>query len=76
MSSIGSFSKIGFTDCTKSEYYLIQLTEMDIVLARREFTATGGAELYLKRLIQALISKNHKVSLITGDANAKMKGSI
>ena len=47
---------------------------MDIVLARREFTATGGAELYLKRLIQALISKNHKVSLVTGDANAKIEG--
>ena len=47
---------------------------MDIVLARREFTATGGAELYLKRFIQALLSKNHKVSLITGDTNAKIEG--
>ena len=47
---------------------------MNIALARREFGAGGGAELYLQRLIGALRDKGHEVVLVTADAKAKPEG--
>jgi UDP-glucose:(heptosyl)LPS alpha-1,3-glucosyltransferase len=47
---------------------------MNIALARREFGAGGGAELYLRRLIVALQEEGHEVMLITADAGAKPDG--
>jgi len=32
---------------------------MKLALIRRQFSATGGAELYLQRLLQALADKGH-----------------
>lgn len=36
---------------------------MKLALIRRQFTATGGAELYLQRLVAALVAANHEVHL-------------
>ena len=47
---------------------------MNIALARREFGAGGGAELYLQRLIGALRDEGHGVVLVTSDAKAKPEG--
>lgn len=47
---------------------------MKITLARREFGAGGGAELYLKRLIEALKDAGHGILLITADAQAQLDG--
>jgi UDP-glucose:(heptosyl)LPS alpha-1,3-glucosyltransferase len=47
---------------------------MNIALARREFGAVGGAELYLQRLIGALRDEGHGVVLVTADAKAKPEG--
>jgi UDP-glucose:(heptosyl)LPS alpha-1,3-glucosyltransferase len=47
---------------------------MNIALARREFGAGGGAELYLQRLIGALRDEGHEVVLVTADAKAKPEG--
>ena len=47
---------------------------MNLALARREFGAGGGAELYLQRLIVALREEGHEVMLITADAGAKPDG--
>ncbi|MBL68080.1 MAG: hypothetical protein CMO74_06450 [Verrucomicrobiales bacterium] len=47
---------------------------MNIALARREFGAGGGAELYLQRLISALLKEGHAVSLVTADAKARPEG--
>jgi len=43
-----------------------------IILARREFGAGGGAELYLIRLIEALKNAGHRILLITADAQAQL----
>ncbi len=45
---------------------------MKIILARREFGAGGGAELYLIRLIEALKNAGHRILLITADAQAQL----
>jgi len=45
-----------------------------IAIARREFGTGGGAELYLQRLIGALLKERHEVTLITGDVEARMTG--
>ena len=47
---------------------------MNIALARREFGAGGGAELYLQRLIGALRDEGHGVVLVTADAKANPDG--
>src|SRR5262245_30881430 len=36
---------------------------MKLALIRRHFSATGGAELYLQRLLQALAKKGHELHL-------------
>ena len=47
---------------------------MKIAIARREFGASGGAELYLQRLIGVLRNAGHGVVLITADAGANPDG--
>ena len=47
---------------------------MNIALARREFGAGGGAELYLQRLIGALRKAGHRVTLVTADAEVRLDG--
>ena len=41
------------------------LRELKIALIRRRFSATGGAELYLQRLSDALAARGHEVHLFT-----------
>ena len=36
---------------------------MKLALIRRQFSATGGAELYLQRLLRALAAQNHELHL-------------
>ena len=38
---------------------------MKLALIRRKFTATGGAELYLQRLMRSLVDAGHEVHLFT-----------
>ena len=38
---------------------------MKLALIRRKFSATGGAELYLQRLLRALVENGHEVHLFT-----------
>src|SRR5689334_5944856 len=44
---------------------------MKLALIRRKFSATGGAELYLQRLLQALIQRVHESHLFAEAWNEK-----
>ena len=47
---------------------------MKIALVRKEFGGIGGGELYLQRLMEALIDKGNEVVLITSDKRAQVDG--
>jgi UDP-glucose:(heptosyl)LPS alpha-1,3-glucosyltransferase len=47
---------------------------MKIALIRRQFTATGGAELYLQRLIAALAAAGHDLHLFAEDWRGEPEG--
>jgi UDP-glucose:(heptosyl)LPS alpha-1,3-glucosyltransferase len=47
---------------------------MKLVLIRRRFSATGGAELYLQRLLQALLQQGHEPHLFAEAWNEKPAG--
>lgn len=47
---------------------------MKLALIRRRFSATGGAELYLQRLLQALLQKDHEVHLFAEVWNERPAG--
>jgi len=42
---------------------MVQILFMRLALIRRQFSATGGAELYLQRLLAALVKAGHEVHL-------------
>lgn len=45
---------------------------MNIALIRRQFAATGGAELYLQRLLQELVSGGHEPHLFAESWNSQL----
>lgn len=45
---------------------------MKIALIRRQFAATGGAELYLQRLLQSLAAQGHELSLFAEKWDAEL----
>jgi UDP-glucose:(heptosyl)LPS alpha-1,3-glucosyltransferase len=47
---------------------------MKLALIRRQFSATGGAELYLQRLLRALAERNHELHLFTESWEAMPEG--
>jgi UDP-glucose:(heptosyl)LPS alpha-1,3-glucosyltransferase len=47
---------------------------MKTALIRRHFSATGGAELYLQRLLQALARMGHDLHLYAGSWTEKLEG--
>ena len=47
---------------------------MKLGLIRRQFTATGGAELYLQRLLNALREENHELHLFAESWQATLEG--
>jgi UDP-glucose:(heptosyl)LPS alpha-1,3-glucosyltransferase len=47
---------------------------MKLALIRRQFSATGGAELYLQRLLLALAERNHELHLFTESWEAMPEG--
>jgi len=48
---------------------------MKLALVRRQFSATGGAELYLHRLLRALAERNHELHLFTESWEAMPEGA-
>jgi UDP-glucose:(heptosyl)LPS alpha-1,3-glucosyltransferase len=52
------------TTFAKSPHQVVQLNfRMKLALIRRQFSATGGAELYLQRLLGELVKRTHEVHL-------------
>jgi UDP-glucose:(heptosyl)LPS alpha-1,3-glucosyltransferase len=49
---------------------------MKLALIRRQFSATGGAELYLQRLLRALAERNHELHLFTESWEAMPEGVL
>lgn len=49
---------------------------MKIALIRREFAATGGAELYLQRLASALVDHGHEVHLFASSWSGQAPGVV
>jgi len=47
---------------------------MKLALIRRQFSATGGAELYLQRLLRALAEQNHELHLFAESWEAMPEG--
>ena len=47
---------------------------MKLALVRRHFSTTGGAELYLQRLLEALAGAGHEVGLFTDHWEDAPKG--
>jgi UDP-glucose:(heptosyl)LPS alpha-1,3-glucosyltransferase len=47
---------------------------MKLALIRRQFSATGGAELYLQRLLRALAERNHELHLFAESWEAMPEG--
>jgi len=41
-----------------------EFNRMKLALIRRQFSATGGAELYLQRLVQALAQRGHEIHVL------------
>jgi len=47
---------------------------MKLALIRRQFSATGGAELYLQRLLQALVAGGHEPHLFAESWSGLLEG--
>ena len=47
---------------------------MNIALIRRQFAATGGAELYLQRLLRALVAQGHEPYLFAESSDESLEG--
>ena len=47
---------------------------MKLALIRRQFSATGGAELYLQRLLQALVKGGHEPHLFAESWQGQLSG--
>lgn len=47
---------------------------MKLALIRRQFSATGGAEMYLQRLLEALAQAGHELHLLTESWDQKLPG--